>query len=69
MLVQLGTASLLPCFVSPLQAAPFLEESSRLFERILDAEDALDGAAVEDILAQVCGFCVVAVVLLLRRRI
>jgi hypothetical protein len=34
------------------KVATFLEHSSRLFERILDAEDAMDGAAVEAILAE-----------------
>lgn len=37
----------------PAQVAAFLEQSSRLFERTLDAEDAMDGAAVEGILAEV----------------
>lgn len=43
----------LPRLPAAVQVGAYLEESSRLFERILDAEDALDGRAVEAILAEV----------------
>lgn len=34
------------------KALPFLEESSRVFEAILDAEDAYNGPAIEKIMEQ-----------------
>ncbi|KAL4420317.1 hypothetical protein ABPG77_010222 [Micractinium sp. CCAP 211/92] len=39
------------------KVAAFLAESSRLFEQILAAEDAMDGSAVEAILQEASGLC------------
>lgn len=56
MLAHPGSATVLK-LLSAVQVAAFLAESSRLFEQILAAEDAMDGSAVEAILQEASGLC------------